>query len=611
MITWNIVRNTSVNDFNVEENTLQQIESHLIAAGEFWAQYFDPPNDIIITIELGLFNDQSDFLAFGGAENSTFIGASNSGRDLFQFPAPNEIATGIDPFPNVPDIFVDINIARLGNFYFDDNLTTSDDIPPFAFDAFTIFVHELAHGLGFVSFLDDFDQVINPLNDIDTFSRFVVSGADGPVFNGPNATSLFGGSVPLVSEEDFIHVDIPSDLLFPILPQGGRRFVTPLNIAILADVGVPIRSASDASDELFGFEGFADELVGLAGDDTLSGLGGDDVLVGQEGDDMLIGDEGADRLYGGSGADFISGGDGDDTASGGLGNDEIFAGGVGSGDDLFVGGAGADVIGGGDGDDLLIGGSFDDGATDQVGITGATGDGPDIIFGGAGNDTLIGGGLSDSSVDNGAYDSGEAITDGTAANTLFAGNGNDLVIGASGNDLIGGGTGDDTLEGGAGNDTFFGGQGDDGDIGTNDVIRAGAGDDVVFGSAGDDSIDGGAGNDELFNGDGDDTVNGGAGNDTIFGGSGDDVFTGGVGNDMFEFFAGNGDDIITDFDIENDIFELNGTATDFTDLASVQAAASNTTHGGQAGLLINTGGGDSVFLIGLTTDDLTSINIIF
>jgi Ca2+-binding RTX toxin-like protein len=611
MITWELVRTQSVNDAALPDETLARIESLLIQAAEYWGQYFDPPNDVTITIELAFIDENNDVLAQAGGGFS-LVGQSDIGQRLFQVDAATELSTGVDLFPNDSEIFVDINLSNLSDLYLDDDISTDEDIPAFLIDAFSVFVHEIGHGLGFTGFVETAADVANQNFDISTFGQFIEFADGQSFFTGPNAVANFGGPVPLTADDNFhlgnqggpgAELTGPGgDILQAFAFNGVREAISSLNIAILADVGIPIRTASDTANELFGFEREADEIRGLAGDDTLSGLGGNDTLRG---------DLGADRLLGGAGADFLSGGGGSDIASGGDGNDQIFAGGLNSGDDVFVGGAGADVIGGGDGNDLLIGGSFDDGAVAQIGITDAMGDGIDTIFGGAGNDTLIGGGFSDRTVDNGSYNQGEALASSIEANTLFAGTGNDLVIGASGSDIVGGGTGDDTLQGGAGNDTFFGGQGDADDNGINDVITAGAGNDTVFAGGGNDSIDGGNGNDELFNGAGSDTVNGGAGNDTIFGGPGDDLFTGGAGSDTFEFFAGNGDDTVTDFSVATDLLELVGTATDFIDLASVEAAASDATQNGQAGLLIDTGGGDSVFLVGLSVGDLSSISVLF
>ncbi|UTW56216.1 calcium-binding protein [Kordiimonas sp. SCSIO 12610] len=353
-----------------------------------------------------------------------------------------------------------------------------------------------------------------------------------------------------------------------------------------------------------------DTLDGGGGNDTVDGGDGNDSLSGGDGVDTVRGGAGNDRIDAGTGDDFVSGGTGDDTVAAGTGNDAVFAGAGDMGDDVFVGGEGRDTLGGGAGNDLLVGDGASSTSLSGLGV-GDTGlDDRDTIFGGDGDDTLLGGGFNDTSGD-GSYDDGEAVTTGTEANTLYAGTGADLVIGASGNDTIGGGLGDDTLNGGDGDDTFYGGRGDGTDTGFNDVINGGDGNDTIFSSGGRDLVNGGDGDDELFSGGAVDTVDGGAGNDTIYGGGDDDLFTGGSGADTFAFFDGNGNDTITDFDTAEDTIDLNGTETDFTDLASVEAAASNTTQGGVAGLLIDTGTGDSIFLEGLTTTDLASINIVF
>lgn len=372
-----------------------------------------------------------------------------------------------------------------------------------------------------------------------------------------------------------------------------------------------------------------DVVTGNTANNRIEGNDGNDSLNGAAGADRLFGGNGNDKLTGGTGADFLRADDGDDAASGGDGNDELFAGGSDTGDDIFVGDAGNDTLGGGAGNDFLIGGG-QSGTIDGLEDTGSseTDDGADTLFGGNGNDTLVGGGFNDDD-DDGAYDDGEAVMTGTEANTLYAGLGDDVVVGAAGADTIGGGTGDDTLEGGDGNDTFYGGRNDTESTTLNDVINAGAGDDYVAASGGADSIDGGDGNDTIFGGAGNDTilggggadeiynsagndsVDGGDGDDTLRGNGGDDTITGSGGADTFIFRSGDGDDHVTDFTTGEDVLRLSDTNTDFTDLASVEAAASNTTVDGVEGVLIDTGGGDSLFLAGLSVDTLQNVDFIF
>ena len=82
---------------------------------------------------------------------------------------------------------------------------------------------------------------------------------------------------------------------------------------------------------------------------------------------------------------------------------------------------------------------------------------------------------------------------GKANNRVFAGGGDDTVLGGAGRDRLRGGRGDDVLIGGAGGDRLRGGQDDD-------VLDGGDGDDVIN-ARGD-----GGDPDEVVCGEGDDTV---------------------------------------------------------------------------------------------------------
>lgn len=372
-----------------------------------------------------------------------------------------------------------------------------------------------------------------------------------------------------------------------------------------------------------------DLVVGNSADNRIEGAAGNDSLAGADGKDTLRGDGGNDQLIGGADDDVINGGEGSDTVSGGSGNDQIFAGPTDAGNDVLVGGEGDDILGGGGGDDFLVG----DGQSGTIAGLEATGsslddNGQDTLYGGSGNDTLLGGSFDDKN-SNGSFDVGEASQLNTSDNVAYAGTGDDLLYGAAGADTLGGGTGDDTLDGGAGDDVFYGGAGDTSDTGVNDHIFGGGGNDLITASGGNDNIAGGAGNDTIFGGTGDDTINGGSGNDEIYnsagndivnggsgqdllrGNDGNDTLTGGTGSDTFVFRAGDDDDFVTDFDVGEDSLNMANTNTDFTNLASLQAASSAATVDGQSGLLIDTGGGDSVFLAGVSVSSLAAVDIIF
>ena len=146
-----------------------------------------------------------------------------------------------------------------------------------------------------------------------------------------------------------------------------------------------------------------------------------------------------------------------------------------------------------------------------------------------------------------------------------------LGVAALGRNITQGTRGADTLAGGIGssiegNSFIFGGDGDDilrGDLNSRDA-QVGIGDnDTIFGEGGSDRIGGKGGNDILMGGDGDDQIWGDDGDDLLRGGRGNDTltgdnFSGGQGSDTFVLAAGEGTDLITDFEVGIDFIGLAG-----------------------------------------------------
>lgn len=201
-------------------------------------------------------------------------------------------------------------------------------------------------------------------------------------------------------------------------------------------------------------------------------------------------------------------------------------------DDVIDAGAGADDINGGYGTDLLVGASRGDTIKGD--------DGADALYGGAGpekNAAII----SVYDDDGLRFDQfGNLLPEDD--DTLFGGEGDDLLDGSAGHDTLAGGAGNDILSGGSGLDTLLGGVGDDTLSGgrEKDALFGEAGDDELNGGSGDDTLDGGAGADKLYGSSGNDVLSGGKDNDWLEGGSGSDTLNGDAGNDMLK--GGSGDD---------------------------------------------------------------------
>lgn len=189
------------------------------------------------------------------------------------------------------------------------------------------------------------------------------------------------------------------------------------------------------------------------------------------------------------------------------------------------------------------------------------GDGNDTLIGGAGGDILYG-------------EAGDDLILGFAgSDVIYAGDGNDRIYGDDfgadgsrsydtlygqrGDDILYGGGRDDTLDGGDDNDVLYGGEG-------NDALLGGTGNDILYGddagNTGNDKLQGGAGNDLLYGMSGNDELRGGADDDLIDGGVGRDFLGGDAGNDTI--LAGAGDDTI-DGGTETDTVVFSGNRADY------------------------------------------------
>ena len=306
---------------------------------------------------------------------------------------------------------------------------------------------------------------------------------------------------------------------------------------------------------LFGSDG-DDSILGGAGNDTLLGGAGNDVLIGGNGLNVLDGGAGNDTMTGGSQNDvFYVDASGDSITDGGAGFDVAYVNsaiGVSlnvsgwlsvervigfTGNDTIdaSGSAQAQVLLGMDGADVLIGGSMGD-----ILLGGA---GNDVLMGGGGNDTMHGGTGNDTFYGGDGDDifyigeAGDVVADGGAGFDIAQINeaaGVAIQIGTwLGVERVNGFTGNDTIDATGATAAL--------------TIAADAGDDLVIGGSGNDTVYGGDGNDDLRGGGGADALIGGNGNDTLAGGAGDDFLLGGAGADVFRFADGFGLDVVADF----------------------------------------------------------------
>lgn len=307
-------------------------------------------------------------------------------------------------------------------------------------------------------------------------------------------------------------------------------------------------------------------LVGTSGNDSIAGGAGSDVVFGDSGDDQMLGLGGIDELSGDSGNDTLEGGAGGDMLDGGAGQD--MASYQASAEAVIVSVDGTFAIGGdAEGDVLsnienLLGSAFSDllrGDNQANALTG--GDGSDYLQGRGGFDTLQGG------------DGDDLLEPGGGFDTVDGGDGTDLLSALDATGPVTIDLGDSANStGGFAAKTLISIEGVLGVSGFANTLLGGSGEDVLVGGNSGDLISGNGSDDVLVGLDGGDTLDGGGGADVLLGLVGDDTLTGGLGRDLFIFEAGEGSDVVTDFElpIGGAVFEdrllFSGLGVTFADL---------------------------------------------
>lgn len=347
------------------------------------------------------FTSGADFLATGGSASSAYVGEVK-GITILQQGAPWELQTGIDVNGTAPDLIVTLNADRISEMFFDP--TMSSAVPGNKFDAATIFLHEIGHGLAVNSFRGSGGSLpggARPYQQV--YDTFVTINGSSARFSGPNS-NLVSGGVALVGADDVAHFADTSDLMYSFLGRGDRRGITNTDIAVAQDIGLAIATER------------ADYITLLSGNDIFVAGGGDDTIIGGMGNDSIVGGFGRDAISGGEGNDVILANQDDDIVLGNQGND------------IVVGGQGKDIVVGEQSNDFVFGNESDD-----------------FVFGNEGNDTIFAGQGND---------------------TVFAGRGNDTIWGNEGDDILYGNEGADRFIFGLGSgaDTIRGFNSAEGDV---------------------------------------------------------------------------------------------------------------------------------------------------
>ncbi len=269
-----------------------------------------------------------------------------------------------------------------------------DGISPAGFLDFpTVVLHEIAHGLGFLS-LVNLGTGAKFLGFDDAYMRLLENHATGLLFPtmtnaerlaaqtaGPNlhwtgTEAITCGNSALTSGRDTAtgHIEmfapnlaqqgssvshfstslVPNQLMEPSFTETLLDLNALVDPCLLFDLGwtispppPPLVLCDGRSATIVGTAG-SDSLLGTPGDDVIHGLDGNDIITGLDGNDVMCGGPGRDRLSGNRGNDRLLGGSMNDVLRGGAGKDQLFGQ---SGNDVMNGQSGFDRCNGGSGND--------------------------------------------------------------------------------------------------------------------------------------------------------------------------------------------------------------------------------------------------------------------
>lgn len=190
--------------------------------------------------------------------SATSIDAKASGQtkaqdgksySLYEYGVAAEIRTGVDVNGATPDAVVNVGTTNLDRYYwFDQTLSTGNDIPVDKTDGFRIMLHELLHAVGFNGWLANTTGPFTG-SGISNFDSLVKVEDGRSFFVGEHARAAYGANVPLTNVHlgDAIsfaegRLTGAETLMSYSSPLNGIRItLDPVVIGVLRDLGLTVR----------------------------------------------------------------------------------------------------------------------------------------------------------------------------------------------------------------------------------------------------------------------------------------------------------------------------------------------------------------------------------
>jgi hypothetical protein len=224
------------------------IVSHTRAAGDDWSRHLAGSASLEVLVQF----DPAVSTALGGSLASATVGGVGPIRIVEQG-ATSELRTGIDPNGATPDVLFILGSGFLANdLWFDpDPFGRTAPVPIGQVDAMSVFLHEFGHVFAFNGSRDQATgELPGPVQS--TFDVHTTFENGRFFFTGPQAVDLYGRPVALtVGSYKHLGNEPPhpgSDLIVDLMNgvsfvRGSRYDISDVDLAIFADVGVPMITA--------------------------------------------------------------------------------------------------------------------------------------------------------------------------------------------------------------------------------------------------------------------------------------------------------------------------------------------------------------------------------
>lgn len=209
---------------------LADVEASMKTALENIGQYVTSS----VPFDLQVFTQTTDPKILAETNATMVTAVKNQEAPVYTTAFLAESKSGADQSLGMPDATITINLANLDQMDFDGSPDANQ------YDLVSILTHEILHGMAFTGNLETKDGMKSPFDTLVNVQNSV------PVFTGTHAQAANGNSPVLLDTESagdgsaYYHVTNQNDLMADAISKGEVRTISPLDIAMLEDLGVTL-----------------------------------------------------------------------------------------------------------------------------------------------------------------------------------------------------------------------------------------------------------------------------------------------------------------------------------------------------------------------------------